>query len=172
MLQDVFSAHYKNWAASNFWRCASECEEEEEEKARPHVLTLWVTCLEGAPSGSGRVICRILSHSAPFESVNKHKSRHVYLIAPLAENGTVAANSRRQAANFSIIDFERTVGYPPPHPHMATKRLFLRSQRTFVGLNVPQTQSDICLPPYMPAALCSEEYRGESALKAKMMSPL
>lgn len=56
-------------------------------------------------------------------------------------------------------------------PDMSTKRLF-RTQRTFVGLNVPQTQSDICLPRCMPAALCSEEHWGESTLKAAMMSPL
>lgn len=59
-----------------------------------------------------------------------------------------------------------------PHEHKKHAEVSPRTPRTFVVLNVPQTQSDICLALCMPAALCSKEHWGESTLKATMMSPL
>ena len=119
-LQDVFLHFLKLGCIKLLETCIWTRGGERRKSEATCVSTLGHMLVRGHPQDPCELFHRIVSHSAPFESANKYKSRHVYLISPLAENGTVAANSQRQAANFSIIDFERCVVClrqpPPPRP--------------------------------------------------------
>lgn len=64
--------------------------------------------------------------------MNNYKSKHVYLIAPWRK--TEPPNSRRQAANFSISDFEGSA----VSPYMATKRLFWGLKEHLLVLMFPR----------------------------------
>lgn len=124
-----------------------------------------------------------ISENRPFISIRMHSQHHMLKKltkkTPMPNKTTTKKLTRYW---FSLWLLPKSLKNPKqtnnnninltPQEHKKHAEVSPRTPRTFVVLNVPQTQSDICLALCMPAALCSEEHWGESTLKATMMSPL